>query len=104
MAFELSQKMPFPLADLIWDYQIIDDDGVEEEVLAFAVKPEVAENFSEKMIGIGLIPKQITPAQVLDYSAIRGVLGESEDQSEVLAINIGAKNQQTSYLLIPPAS
>ena len=100
VAFELSQKMPFPLADLIWDYQIIDDDGVEEEVLAFAVKPEVAENFSEKMIGIGLIPKQITPAQVLDYSAIRGVLGESEDQSEVLAINIGAKS--TNLLFINP--
>ena len=28
VAFELSQKMPFPLADLIWDYQIIDDDAV----------------------------------------------------------------------------
>ena len=61
VAFELSQKMPFPLSELIWDYQIIDDDGVEEEVLAFAVKPEVAENFSEQMVGIGLVPTQITP-------------------------------------------
>lgn len=100
VAFELSQKMPFPLSDLIWDYQIIDDDGVEEEVLAFAVKPEVAESFSEKMVGIGLIPKQITPAQVLDYSAIRGQLGDVDDQSEVLAINIGAKS--TNLLFISP--
>ena len=29
VGFELSQKMPFPLAELIWDSQIIDDDGVE---------------------------------------------------------------------------
>ena len=43
VAFELSQKMPFPLAELIWDYQVIDDDGVEQEILAFAVKPEIAE-------------------------------------------------------------
>ena len=100
VAFELSQKMPFPLADLIWDYQIIDDDGVEEEVLAFAVKPEVAESFSEKMLSLGLTPKQITPAQVLDYSAIRGVLGDSDDQSEVLTINIGAKS--TNLLFINP--
>ena len=42
VGFELSQKMPFPLAELIWDYQVIDDDGVEQEILAFAVKPEVA--------------------------------------------------------------
>ena len=27
------------------DYQVIDDDGVEQEILAFAVKPEVAESF-----------------------------------------------------------
>jgi len=100
VAFELSQKMPFPLSDLIWDYQIIDDDGVEEEVLAFAVKPEMAENFSEKMVSLGLIPKQITPAQVLDYNAIRGVLGDSDDQSEVLAINVGAKS--TNLLFINP--
>ena len=100
VAFELSQKMPFPLSELIWDYQIIDDDGVEEEVLAFAVKPEVAENFSEKMLSLGLIPKQITPAQVLDYSAIRGLLGDSDDQSEVLTINIGAKS--TNLLFINP--
>ncbi len=100
VAFELSQKMPFPLSDLIWDYQIIDDDGVEEEVLAFAVKPETAENFSEKMVSLGLIPKQITPAQVLDYNAIRGVLGDSDDQSEVLAINVGAKS--TNLLFINP--
>ena len=100
VAFELSQKMPFPLADLIWDYQIIDDDGVEEEVLAFAVKPEVAESFSEKMLSLGLTPKQITPAQVLDYSAIRGVMGDSDDQSEVLTINIGAKS--TNLLFINP--
>ena len=100
VAFELSQKMPFPLSDLIWDYQIIDDDGVEEEVLAFAVKPEMAENFSEKMLSLGLIPKQITPAQVLDYNAIRGLLGDSDDQSEVLTINIGAKS--TNLLFINP--
>ena len=37
VAFELMQKMPVPLTELIWDYQVIDDDGVEQEILA-AVK------------------------------------------------------------------
>ena len=27
VAFALMQKMPVPLTDLIWDYQVIDDDG-----------------------------------------------------------------------------
>ena len=71
VAFELSQKMPFPLAELIWDYQIIDDDGVEQEILSFAVKPEVAESFCEKVVKLGLNPIQITPAPVLDFNAIK---------------------------------
>ena len=49
VAFELMQKMPVPLTELIWDYQVIDDDGVEQEILAFAVKPKVAEDFCERV-------------------------------------------------------
>ena len=97
--FELSQKMPFPLADLIWDYQIIDDDGVEQEILAFAVKPEVAESFCEKLIELGLSPVQITPAPILDYNALRSS-GIGLDESEILVVNMGAKS--TNLLFINP--
>ena len=51
------KKCHFPLSELIWDYQVIDDDGVEQEILAFAVKPEVAESFCEKVVEIGLSPQ-----------------------------------------------
>ena len=99
VAFELSQKMPFPLAELIWDYQVIDDDGVEQEILAFAVKPEVAESFCEKVVEIGLNPIQITPAPVLDYNALISS-GTGIDQEETLVVNIGAKS--TNLLFINP--
>lgn len=99
VAFELSQKMPFPLAELIWDYQVIDDDGVEQEILAFAVKPEVAESFCEKVVEIGLNPIQITPAPVLDYNALISS-GIGIDQEETLVVNIGAKS--TNLLFINP--
>ena len=55
VAFELMQKMPVQ-PELIWDYQVIDDDGVEQEILAFAVKPKVAEDFCERVMEIGLNP------------------------------------------------
>ena len=99
VAFELSQKMPFPLSELIWDYQVIDDDGVEQEILAFAVKPEIAESFCEKVVEIGLSPIQITPAPVLDYNALVSSSPEIEQQ-ESLVINIGAKS--TNLLFINP--
>ena len=99
VAFELSQKMPFPLSELIWDYQVIDDDGVEQEILAFAVKPEVAESFCEKVVSIGLNPTQITPAPILDYNAFISS-GISLDQEETLVVNVGAKS--TNLLFINP--
>lgn len=99
VGFELSQKMPFPLADLIWDYQIIDDDGVEQEILAFAVKPEVAETFCERIVQLGLTPTQLTPAPILDYNALRAS-GIGLNDSETLVVNMGAKS--TNLLFINP--
>jgi type IV pilus assembly protein PilM len=97
VAFELMQKMPVPLTDLIWDYQVIDDDGVEQEILAFAVKPKVAEDFCEKVMELGLSPVQITPAPVLDYNALRtsGIGMESE---ETMVVNIGARTTNLLFL------
>lgn len=91
--------MPFPLAELIWDYQIIDDDGVEQEILAFAVKPEVAETFCERIVELGLTPIQITPAPILDYNALRAS-GIGLNDSETLVVNMGAKS--TNLLFINP--
>ncbi len=44
---------------------MIDDDGVEEEVLAYAVKPSIVETFCEKLIEIKLNPVLLTPAPIL---------------------------------------
>jgi type IV pilus assembly protein PilM len=99
VAFELMQKMPVPLTELIWDYQVIDDDGVEQEILAFAVKPKVAEDFCERVMEIGLNPVQITPAPVLDYNALRAS-GIGLDSGETLVVNIGARS--TNLLFINP--
>ncbi len=97
VAFELMQKMPVPLTDLIWDYQVIDDDGVEQEILAFAVKPKVAEDFCERVLEIGLNPVQITPAPVLDYNALR-TSGTGLDNEETLVVNIGARSTNLLFL------
>ena len=97
VAFELMQKMPVPLTDLIWDYQVIDDDGVEQEILAFAVKPKVAEDFCEKVMEIGLNPVQITPAPVLDYNAMRAS-GIGQESGETLVVNVGAKSTNLLFL------
>jgi type IV pilus assembly protein PilM len=51
--YELSQKLPFPIKDLTWDFSVIDDDGIEEEILSFAIKPEVAHRLSKIIYSCG---------------------------------------------------
>lgn len=99
VAFELQQKMPYPLAELIWDYQVVEDDGVEQEVLAIAVRPTIAESFCEKVSSLGLNPVELSAASILDFNALRHSHIEMEGE-ETLVINIGAKS--TNLLFINP--
>jgi type IV pilus assembly protein PilM len=99
VAFELQQKMPYPLAELIWDYQVVEDDGVEQEVLAIAVRPAIAVSFCEKVDALGLNPVELSAASILDFNALRHSHLEMRGE-ETLVINIGAKS--TNLLFINP--
>ena len=78
VAFELSQKMPFPLENLLWDFMVIDDDGIEQEILSFAIKPEVVEKLIQVIFRCGIIPKLFTPGSALDYQAIQETVGNEQ--------------------------
>jgi len=97
VAFELAQKMPFPLENLIWDFLVIDDDGIEQEILSFAIKPEVVEKLILAIYRCGIIPKLFTPGPALDYHSLQNI--EPAEQSEdSLCINFGAKTTNLTFL------
>ena len=87
--------MPFPLSELIWDYQVVDDDGWRNISVC---KNRMWRNPLRKAL-IGLTPLQITPAPVLDYNALISSETGIEEQ-ETLVVNIGAKS--TNLLFINP--
>ena len=91
VAYELEQKMPFSLSQMIWDFQVIDDDGIEQEILAFAVKPEFIIDVCRVIYECGLIPSHLCPGSILENE----VLSRSkqlEGYPEKLLINVGAKS------------
>ena len=99
ISYELGQKMPFPLSEMVWDFQVIDDDGIEQEILAYAVKPQLINSICKIIYDCGLIPMQICPGALLDYE----VLVRSQklkDFPEKVLINVGAKS--TSLLFANP--
>lgn len=100
VSYELSQKMPFPLTEMTWDFQVIDDDGIEQEILAFAVKPRFTEELCKIAYGCGLLPTHLCPGAILDHKVLVNYRSLEQYQEKAL-VNIGAKT--TTLLFSNPS-
>lgn len=90
IAFEAQQNIPYPLHEVVWDSQVVGDDGVETEVLFIACKSNTVADFCACVKDAGLVPETINAATVLDYNALQ--LAYKGGESNVLLINFGARS------------
>src|SRR6185436_7992845 len=93
--YEAQQNVPFPLAEVVWDYQILGTTaGGELEVLLVAIKADIVEGLFRvaATAGLKLQVADVSPAALCN--AFRYNYGELEDCTMLL--DIGAK---TSNLL-----
>ena len=96
ISFEAADKFPFPLGDLVWDSQIISTDGVEAEVVLFAIKRENADRFAQQMLRSGVTPEIIQPSTNLDYQAYRFLNVDATEN--VLIVNVGARTTNLTFV------
>ncbi len=93
--YEAQQNVPFPLAEVVWDYQILGSTpGGELEVLLVAIKADIVEGLFRvtESAGLHLQVADVSPAALCN--AFRYNYGDLEDCTMLL--DIGAK---TSNLL-----
>lgn len=90
IAFEAQQNIPYPLHEVVWDSQVVGDDGVETEVLFIAAKSNIVDNFCGYVSAAGFTAESISAATVLDYNTLQFAYPELDD--DVLLINIGARS------------
>src|SRR5437660_9134897 len=93
--YEAQQNVPFPLAEVVWDYQILGSTaGGELEVLLVAIKADIVEGLFRvtEAAGLHLQLADVSPAALCN--AFRYNYGDLEDCTMLL--DIGAK---TSNLL-----
>src|SRR5437879_4969515 len=93
--YEAQQNVPFPLEEVVWDYQILGSTaGGELEVLLVAIKAEIVEGLFRvtEAAGLHLLLADVSPAALCN--AFRFNYGDLEDCTMLL--DIGAK---TSNLL-----
>jgi type IV pilus assembly protein PilM len=93
--YEAQQNVPFPLDEVVWDYQILGTSATSElEVLLVAVKSEIVEGLFRVAEGAGLRLKLVDVAPAALCNAFRYNYGDLEGCTMLL--DIGAK---TSNLL-----
>jgi type IV pilus assembly protein PilM len=93
--YEAQQNVPFPLAEVVWDYQIVGSTpGGELEVLLVAIKADIVEGLFRvtESVGLHLQVADVSPAALCN--AFRYNYGDLDDCTMLL--DIGAK---TSNLL-----
>lgn len=95
-AYEAQQNIPYPLGEVVWDYQVISDDGVETEVTLIACKKEIITEFCRIVASVGVRPEAIQAASILDYNAFQYCYGDSAAES--LIINIGSRSANLIFV------
>ena len=90
IAFEAQQNIPYPLHEVVWDSQVVGDDGVETEVLFIACKSNTIDEFCGEVARAGFSVDTLNAATVLDYNAIQFAYPTLDE--DVLLINIGARS------------
>src|SRR5580698_9948932 len=93
--YEAQQNVPFPLDQVVWDYQILGASATSElEVLLVAIKSEIVEGLFRVAEGAGLKMKLVDASPAALCNAFRYNYGDLEGCTMLL--DIGAK---TSNLL-----
>ncbi|MEY3395726.1 MAG: type pilus assembly protein PilM [Verrucomicrobiota bacterium] len=95
VVFEARQHVPFPLNEVVWDYELIETDA-EKEVVIVAIKADELEEINDTVNASGLVTAEVDVAPMALYNAFRSAYGVLEEPT--LIIDIGAKTSNLLYV------
>ncbi|MGI8890026.1 MAG: Amuc_1101 family PilM-like pilus complex protein [Chthoniobacterales bacterium] len=99
VTFEAQQNVPFPIEDVVWDYQLVGNGDAEKiEVVLVAIKEDLLEGINEAVEATGLATARVDLATMTLYNAFRYNYSELTGCS--LLIDIGART--TNLLFVEP--
>lgn len=95
VTFEAQQHVPFPLDEVVWDYELIDNPG-EKEVVIVAIKGDALDEINTAVTDSGLTTAEVDVAPTALYNAFRAAYGEPAET--ILLIDIGARTSNLLYI------
>ncbi len=94
--YEARQNVPFPMDEVIWDYQLIGGDDDELEVMFVVIKNDIVEGVIEAVNNVGLKPDVVDFAPAALYNVARG--NHVGDDECVMILNIGGRCTNLLFL------
>lgn len=95
VTFEAQQHVPYPINEVIWDYELTE--GVDDkEVVIVAIKEDALEKINKTVTEAGLSTLEVDVAPMALYNAFRFAYGTTNEP--VLIIDIGAKTSNLLYV------
>ncbi len=95
VTFEAQQHVPFPLNEVVWDYELIEG-GAEKEVVIVAIKSDALDEINGAVNDCGLGTAEVDVAPMALYNAFRSTYGQPDEP--ILLIDIGAKTSNLLYI------
>jgi len=94
--YEAQQNLPFPMDDVVWDYQLMGASEAELNVMLVVIKRDIIENLTDCVEAVGLEVELVDVAPMALYNAVcynYGDLGEC-----TLVIDIGARSTNLVFM------
>lgn len=95
VTFEAQQHVPFPINEVVWDYEMIEG-GDEKEVVIVAIKEDALDEINDTVTESGLSTLEVDVAPMALYNAYRYAYGAPTEPT--LVIDIGAKTSNLLYI------
>ncbi|HLS27619.1 MAG TPA: pilus assembly protein PilM [Opitutales bacterium] len=93
--FEAQQNIPYPLPEVVWDYETVRDDGTEFEVALVAMKEEIIQGVCDRLEKIGIEAQLVEPSSIAEYNAFTHAYPEIKDGG--LLISVGARSSDLLF-------
>lgn len=95
VTFEAQQHVPFPLNEVVWDYELLQSTP-EKEAVIVAIKSDALDEINHAVNEAGIGTAEVDVAPMAIYNAFRATYGAPEEP--VLLIDIGARTSNLLYI------
>ncbi len=96
IAYEAEQNVPFPMNEVVWDYQLVGGDEGELNVMLVAAKIENIKRLTDCVQAVGLEPEIVDVAPMALYNAVR--FNRPDLDGCAMVLDIGARSSNLIFM------